>query len=110
MKWVFDRKHQVSSDRFSITVQFLPPLTEFLNWIVREAVTPDAFVPIEAITAWSYAAMVAIMIVLAIPAAAVYIIGAHKARDWMQTPAVRKGTDIVTGLVMTAIAVILLLR
>jgi len=69
-----------------------------------------AFVPIEAITAWSYAAMVAIMIVLAIPAAAVYIIGAHKARDWMQTPAVRKGTDIVTGLVMTAIAVILLLR
>jgi len=67
-----------------------------------------AFIPVEAITPWSYAAMVAIMIVLSIPAAGFYIVGAHKARDWMQTPAVRRGADVVTGVVMSAIGVMLI--
>ena len=69
-----------------------------------------AFIPVEAITPWSYAAMLGIMIALAIPAAGFYIMAAHRVRDWMQTPAVRRGTDIVTGLVMTAIAIVLILR
>lgn len=67
-----------------------------------------AFIPIDAITPWSYAAMVGLMITLSIPAASVYIVGAHKARDWMQTPAVRRGTDIVTGVVMSAIGLMLI--
>lgn len=69
-----------------------------------------AFVPLEAINPPTYALMLAIMTLLAVPTAALYIISAHKARDWMTTPAVRRGTDLVTGLVMTGIAIILLLR
>lgn len=69
-----------------------------------------AFVPLDAINAPTYALMLAIMTLLAIPTAALYIVSAHKARDWMTSPAVRRGTDLVTGLVMTAIAAILLFR
>jgi threonine/homoserine/homoserine lactone efflux protein len=69
-----------------------------------------AFVPLEAITPQIYALMLVIMVLLAIPAAGLYIGAAHKARDWMTSRAVRKGTDVVTGVVMLAIAVILLSR
>ena len=67
-----------------------------------------AFVPLEAITPLTYALMVGLMAGLAVPTAAAYIAGAHKARDWLVRPAVRRGADIVTGLVMTAIALVLL--
>lgn len=69
-----------------------------------------AFVPIDQITPAVYALMIGLMVGLAVPTAALYILSAHKARDWMKTPAVRRGTDIVTGVVMTAIAFILLTR
>lgn len=69
-----------------------------------------AFVPLEAITPPIYVLMLAIMVLLAIPTAALYIVGAHKARDLMKTRAVRRGTDIVTGCVMLGIAILLLLR
>lgn len=67
-----------------------------------------AFVPLEAITPATYALMVAMMVGLAVPTAAAYIGGAHQARTWLQRPAVRRGADIVTGLVLGAIAVLLL--
>lgn len=69
-----------------------------------------AFVPLDEITPITYALMVMTMAVLAVPTAAFYIGGAHRARNWLERPDVRKGTDIVTGLVMTAIAIILLTR
>jgi len=69
-----------------------------------------AFVPLDQITPVTYALMVAIMIVLAVPAAALYIIGAHRARDWLEKPSVRRGADIVTGLVMVTISLVLLTR
>jgi len=67
-----------------------------------------AFVPLEAITPATYALMLAMMTVLAVLTAGAYIGGAHRAREWLVTPAVRRGADIVTGLVMTGIAVLLL--
>ncbi|ABI64306.1 LysE family translocator [Maricaulis maris] len=69
-----------------------------------------AFVPIEAITPWSFAAMLLIMVAMAVPTAAFYIAAAHRARAWLSTPTVRRGADILTGCVMTAIALLLLLR
>tara|TARA_R110002073_G_scaffold46368_4_gene126672 strand:+ start:8845 stop:9468 length:624 start_codon:yes stop_codon:yes gene_type:complete len=69
-----------------------------------------AFIPLEAITPPVYALMLLIMLALAVPTAGAYIGAAHKARDWLKTPAVRRGADIVTGSVMLAIAVVLLLR
>lgn len=69
-----------------------------------------AFIPLDQITPASYALMVLIMTALAVPTAALYILSAHRARDWMTTRAVRRGTDIVTGVVMTVIAGVLLLR
>jgi threonine/homoserine/homoserine lactone efflux protein len=69
-----------------------------------------AFIPLEAITPPVYALMLLIMCVLAVLTAGAYIGAAHKARDWLKTPAVRRGADIVTGTVMLAIATVLLLR
>jgi threonine/homoserine/homoserine lactone efflux protein len=69
-----------------------------------------AFIPLEAITPPVYALMLLIMTGLAVPTAAAYIAAAHKARDWLKTPAVRRGADILTGSVMLAIAGVLLLR
>jgi threonine/homoserine/homoserine lactone efflux protein len=69
-----------------------------------------AFVPLDAITPQIYVLMLFIMTALAVLAGAFYIGLAHHARDWMKTRAVRKGTDIVTGIVMLFIAVILLTR
>ncbi len=69
-----------------------------------------SFIPIAAITPASYALMVLTMIIMAVPTAGFYIIGAHRARDWLEQPAVRKGADILTGIVMTGIAILLLTR
>ncbi|WP_417497304.1 LysE family translocator [Maricaulis sp.] len=69
-----------------------------------------AFIPLEAITPPVYALMVLIMLLLAVPTAGAYIGAAHKARDWLKTPAVRRGADLLTGTVMLVIAIILLLR
>ena len=71
---------------------------------------PLAQLPIEAITPWSFAAMLLIMVAMAVPTAAFYIAAAHRARAWLSTPTVRRGADILTGCVMTAIALLLLLR
>jgi threonine/homoserine/homoserine lactone efflux protein len=67
-----------------------------------------AFVPLEAISLPTYLLMVAMMAALAVPTAGAYIGGAHKARIWMTRPSVRRGADILTGCVMTAIAIVLL--
>jgi len=67
-----------------------------------------AFVPLDAITPATYILMLSMMAVLAALTATAYIGGAHKARQWLVTPAVRRGADIVTGLVMAGIAVFLL--
>ena len=66
------------------------------------------FVPIEAINLPTYLLMVGMMALLAVPTAGAYIAGAHKARDWMTRPAVRRGADILTGCVMAGIAIVLL--
>ena len=67
-----------------------------------------AVIPLEAITPVSYALMLLIMAAMSIPTAGAYILGAHKARDWLVTPAVRRGADILTGCVMAGIAILLL--
>ena len=67
-----------------------------------------AFVPLEAITLPTYLLMVGMMAALAVPTAGAYIGGAPKAREWMTRPSVRRGADILTGCVMTAIAIVLL--
>jgi threonine/homoserine/homoserine lactone efflux protein len=69
-----------------------------------------AFIPLEAITPPVYVLMLLIMVALAVPTAAAYIGAAHHAREWLKTPVVRRGADIVTGTVMLVIAVILLTR
>ncbi|WP_300544072.1 LysE family translocator [Maricaulis sp.] len=67
-----------------------------------------AFVPLAEITPLTYALMLAIMAVLAVLTAGAYIAGAHRARQWLVTPTVRRGADIVTGCVMAGIALLLL--
>jgi len=69
-----------------------------------------SFVPIEDITPVTYVLMLATMTLLAVPTAGFYIIGAHRARDWLGRPAVRRGADILTGLVMSGIAILLITR
>ncbi|MHA6287782.1 LysE family translocator [Maricaulis sp. CAU 1757] len=67
-----------------------------------------AFIPIEAITPWSYAAMLLIMVLMAVPTAGFYIIMAHRARKWLVTPAVRRGADVLTGTIFAVIGLVLL--
>lgn len=67
-----------------------------------------AFVPLSEIGPVTYLLMLAIMTGLAVPTAGAYIMGAHRARQWLVKPAVRRGADIVTGCVMAAIAILLL--
>ena len=69
-----------------------------------------AFIPLDQITPMSYALMLAIMVVLAVPTAGLYIMSAHRARSWMQKASVRKGTDVVTGVILLAVALVLLSR
>ncbi|WP_291842565.1 LysE family translocator [Maricaulis sp.] len=69
-----------------------------------------AFIPIETITPVSYAVMLLIMVAMAVPTAGFYIGLAHRARNWLSTPQVRRGADIITGCVMTGIALLLMLR
>ena len=69
-----------------------------------------AFIPIEEITPLTYVVMLLIMVAMAVPTAGFYIGLAHRARSWLSTPQVRRGADIITGLVMAAIAVVLVLR
>lgn len=69
-----------------------------------------AFIPLEAITPLSYLLMLTIMVAMAVPTAGFYIGLAHRARNWMSTPQVRRGADIITGCVMTGIAILLVLR
>ena len=69
-----------------------------------------AFVPLDAITPLTFAAMIGLMALLVIPTAGAYIGGAHYARQFLTTPLARRGTDLVTGLVMSGIAIILLTR
>ncbi|RKQ89564.1 LysE family translocator [Maricaulis maris] len=69
-----------------------------------------AFIPIEAITPVSYVVMLLIMLAMAVPTAGFYIGLAHRARNWLSTPQVRRGADIITGCVMTGIALLLVLR
>ena len=69
-----------------------------------------AFVPLETITPVTYAVMLLIMVAMAVPTAGLYIGLAHRARNWLSTPQVRRGADILTGSVMTGIAILLVLR
>jgi threonine/homoserine/homoserine lactone efflux protein len=69
-----------------------------------------AFLPISQITPLSYAVMLLIMVALAVPTAGAYIGLAHRARNWLATPQVRRGADILTGTVMLAISMVLLFR
>jgi len=69
-----------------------------------------AFLPLSEITPANYAVMLLLMTVLAVPTAGFYIALAHRARDWLTTPQVRRGADILTGSVMLAISLVLVFR
>lgn len=69
-----------------------------------------AFLPLSEITPMNYAMMLLIMTALAVPTAGFYITLAHRARDWLTTPQVRRGADILTGSVMLAISLVLIFR
>ena len=69
-----------------------------------------AFLDLEAVTLTDYAAMVAIMLAMYGLTAAVHVGLAHRARGWLKAKGVKRWADAVTGVIMVAVAVVLLVR
>ncbi|MFP4519950.1 MAG: LysE family translocator [Oceanicaulis sp.] len=69
-----------------------------------------AFFDLSRVTAASYAAMIAIMGAMFVVFAFLYVGLAHKARHWMAEKGVKRWADLVTAVVLGAVAVLLLVR
>lgn len=69
-----------------------------------------AFFDLSRVTATTYAAMIAIMGAMFMVFAVVYVGLAHRARAWMAEKGVKRWADLVTALVLAAVAVLLLVR
>jgi len=69
-----------------------------------------AILPLSQISTINFAVMILIMTILAMLTGGAYILLAHHARNWLKTPVVRRGADILTGLVMVVISLVLIFR
>lgn len=69
-----------------------------------------AFFDLSRVTPLSYAAMIAIMGAMFVVFAFVYVGLAHRARAWMAQKGVKRWADLITALVLAAVAVLLLVR
>ncbi len=69
-----------------------------------------AFFDLSAVGPVEYAQMIAILIVMGIVFIGVYVGGAHQARDWLAQKGLKRWADGVTALMLTAVAVVLLVR
>lgn len=69
-----------------------------------------AFFDLSVVGPASYAAMIAIMGAMFVVFAFVYVGLAHRARGWLATKGVKRWADLVTAVIMVAVAGLLLLR
>lgn len=69
-----------------------------------------AFFDLSRVTALSYAAMIAIMGAMFVVFAFVYVGLAHRARHWMAEKGVKRWADLLTAVILAAVAVLLLVR
>ncbi|MEO1038793.1 MAG: LysE family translocator [Pseudomonadota bacterium] len=69
-----------------------------------------AFFDLTQVGRADYALMVAILFAMGLVFIAVYVGGAHRARDWLAERGVKRWADLATALIMAAIAVLLLVR
>ena len=68
-----------------------------------------AFFDLSEVTLASYVAMIIIMFLLFVLCTSVYVGLAHKMRDWLMTPKVKRYADFATGFVMLGVAGLLVL-
>lgn len=69
-----------------------------------------AFFDLSQVGPVSYAAMIAVMAAMFAVFALVYVGLAHKARRWLAAKGVKRWADLVTAVVLAAVAVLLLVR
>jgi len=69
-----------------------------------------AFFDLSRVTAASYAAMVAIMLAMYAVTASVHVGLAHRARHWLAEKGVKRWADLLTAVILAAVAAVLLLR
>ena len=69
-----------------------------------------AFFDLSAVTPVTYLIMVSIMLAMYALTASVHVGLAHKARDWLKAKGVKRWADLVTAVIMAAVAILLLTR
>ena len=69
-----------------------------------------AFFDLSVVGPLSYLAMIGVMGAMFVLFALVYVGLAHKARGWLREKGVKRWADLVTAVIMTAVAVLLLAR
>ena len=69
-----------------------------------------AFFDLSAVTPVTYLIMVSIMLAMYALTATVHVGLAHKARDWLKAKGVKRWADLVTAVIMAAVAILLLTR
>lgn len=69
-----------------------------------------AFFDLSQVTPVTYAIMVSIMLAMYGLTATVHVGLAHKARDWLKARGVKRWADLVTAVIMAAVAILLLTR
>jgi len=69
-----------------------------------------AFFDLSQVDLRAYFAMVVIMLVMYAVTAAVHVGLAHRARNWLKAKGVKRWADAITGVIMLAVAMLLLVR
>jgi len=69
-----------------------------------------AFFDLSQVGPLSYGAMIAVMGVMFILFAGLYVGLAHKARDWLKAKGIKRWADLITAVIMASVAVLLLVR
>lgn len=69
-----------------------------------------AFFDLSAVGPASYAAMIAIMGAMFVVFAFIYVGLAHRARGWLAAKGIKRWADLITAVIMVAVAVLLLVR
>ena len=85
------------------------PLTNPKPIVFYLSILP-AFFDLSQVDLTAYLAMVVIMLAMYLMSASVHVGLAHRARNWLKAAGVKRWADGITGLVMLAVAALLLLR
>lgn len=113
-------RHPETPDRIRGTTSKLGYLATYAAGVAMPLTNPKpivfylgflpAFLDLEAVGLGDYFAMIAIMLAMYALTAAVHVGLAHRARGWLKARGVKRWADAVTGVIMVAVAVVLLVR